>query len=450
MRNRFLLITCVVAMLAGGAWGQYGGWFWKAGYNDYCPEGMPDFDQTQIAAWTVPGPMGPQWTHCGPVACANSLWWFDSRYETSLNGPFMALEDNFELVWDMTGGLIDDHDPMNVAPLVDDLAYLMDTNGIRSGTPYKGTAVDEMVAGLRWYLEAHGMSKYEPRVPCWFEVVAQPDPSFGFICEEIKLCHDVVLLLGFWQQNPDTWEWTRLGGHYVTVAGVEPDNMIAISDPMLDMMPWGHVPPYPPDLHNDTALVSHDMYLPMGFRFSEYGTPEWMLEDYPYWMDTPYGGTVVENFLGCNPSHYYQDPYPQYVPEWPVVTKIEYAIKVWPNGVRGGRVLDWAGWHLWAPFYKTPWAWPNDFEVYSVDDGYALSAADAAAAGWLQIYIYGNGPTGYITYPGAADPYIYPGFGHWVLTYKPRLRIMAPYHLACGHTCWWRQGPIIRIDHSMP
>jgi len=447
VRTRLLLALCAVALLTGAAYGQYFGWYWKAGYHDYCPEGMPDFDQTQDPSWV--NPFWGQWTYCGPVAALNSLWWFDSRYETSMDGPFAGVvEDNFPLLVSPTTGL-DDHDPVNVQPYVQNLAWLMDTDGLSSGGMHKGTTVEGMVEGLRQYLDMQGLSPYTTD-RCWFQVVPQPDPSWGFICEELKLCHDVVLLLGFWQQNPDTMEWTRLGGHYVTVAGVEEDmRQIAICDPILDMNCWMHLPGHPPEVHNDTAFVAHDIYWVDHFKFREYATPELQIVDYPVYWDTPYGW-LIENFLGCNPSHFYQEEYPYFDPGWPIVTKIEVAIKVWPNGINGGRVLNWAGWHLWAPFYKTPWMWPADFEVYSEDDGYALSVTDASAAGWLQIFIFGNGPSGYITYPGAVDPYIYPGYGHWVLTYKPRLRIMAPYHLACGHTCWWRQGPIIRIDHSVP
>jgi len=445
--RKALVLTACLPLLAAAAHAQYFGWYWKAGYHDYAPEGMPDFDQTQDPAWVYP--WSGQYTYCGPVAALNSLWWFDSRYETSMNGPWVC-EDNFPLLVDMMG-LVDDHDPVQVNTNVWNLAWLMDTDGLSSGMLHKGTTVDGMVDGLRQYLDMQGLSPYTTD-RCWFQVVAQPDPSWGFICEELKLCHDVVLLLGFWQQNPDTMEWTRLGGHYVTVAGVNEDNMeIAICDPILDMMCWGHLPGHPPQVHNDTAYVAHDIYWVDHFRFREYGTPELQIPDYPVYWDTPYGW-LIENFLGCNPSHFYQDEYPYWDPAWPIVTKIEVAIKVWPNGTYGGSVLEWAGWHIWAPFYKTPWIWPDDYVVYDPNTEVILPVSVAAVApfNWLQLYIFGNGPTGYITYPGAVDAYIYPGYGYWVLTNKPGLRIMAPYHLACGHTCWWRQGPIIPIDHSLP
>jgi len=215
------------------------------------------------------------------------------------------------------------------------------------------------------------------------------------------------------------------------------------------MMCWGHVPGHSPTVHNDAQYVSHDIYPVMQFSFED-GTPEFIIEGYPYDYVPP-GAYVslIESSVGQNPSHWPMDE-PYYEPGQPVIVKIEYAVKVWPNGVFGGSVLEWAGWHMWAPFFKTPWIWPDDYVVHDPNTNATLPVSVAAAApyNWLQIFIFGNGPTGYITYPGAVDPYIYPGYGYWVLTNKPRLRIMAPYHLACGHTCWWRQGPIIQIDHS--
>ena len=47
------------------------------GLPDYAPAGMPDFDQRQTT-WRVPAPDGDKWTHDGPVAAANALWWLDA------------------------------------------------------------------------------------------------------------------------------------------------------------------------------------------------------------------------------------------------------------------------------------------------------------------------------------------------------------------------------------
>jgi len=49
-------------------------WYMKPSYPDYAPSGMPDFDQRQGGTYQWQDPAGGQWSHCGPVAVANSLW----------------------------------------------------------------------------------------------------------------------------------------------------------------------------------------------------------------------------------------------------------------------------------------------------------------------------------------------------------------------------------------
>ena len=53
--------------------------YWKPGdWDDYAPSGMPDFDQRQDY-WL--NPRTENWSYCGPLAVANCLWWFDSKFE---------------------------------------------------------------------------------------------------------------------------------------------------------------------------------------------------------------------------------------------------------------------------------------------------------------------------------------------------------------------------------
>ncbi len=100
-------------------------WYMKPPYPDYAPSGMPDFDQRQGGTYLWQDPSW-RWSHCGPVAVANSLWWLDSKFETNTIPP-PAIIDNYPLV--RTYGQWDDHDPLNVPPFVEHLAYLMDTDG---------------------------------------------------------------------------------------------------------------------------------------------------------------------------------------------------------------------------------------------------------------------------------------------------------------------------------
>jgi len=276
-------------------------WYWKGNYVDYAPSGVPDFDQRQGGTYQWKDQWGA-WSHCGPVAVANSLWWLDSEFEPNPIPP-PIINDGFPLV--QTYGQWDDHSPLNVPWLVEHLAYLMDTDGRRTGLIHSGTNVHDMEAGLAHYLSWTGVNPKgdvngdgivdqldanivqaamgsAPGTPNWnmaadvfpasttyppvadniinmqdanlvaanmgkkglfYEhTVMQPD--FFFIEEEVKKCQDVVLLVGYWIFNTQTGEWYREpGGHFVTVAGVDSTNIkLALSDPVQDAFESGLIP----------------------------------------------------------------------------------------------------------------------------------------------------------------------------------------------------------------
>ena len=190
-------------------------WCWKdGGWTDYAPSGVPDFDQKQDA-WTDPD----GWTHCGPVAAANSLWWFDSKMEPQPVGPLpggppstIPINDNYYLITRYGG--YDDHDPLNVGGamgpgLVDDLAWFFDTNGQRTNPgAWKGTEVHTMSYGLQWYLyggnPAWGVSPYGPRYGNYYDdyhVQLVKQPTWEWVVEEVERSEDVILLLGLWQES---------------------------------------------------------------------------------------------------------------------------------------------------------------------------------------------------------------------------------------------------------
>ncbi|RLB04420.1 MAG: hypothetical protein DRG83_04835 [Deltaproteobacteria bacterium] len=248
-------------------------WYKKAPYPDYAPSGMPDFDQKQDA-WGPPSQ--PQiYTWCGPVAVANSLWWLDSEYESIYNPspvPPPTISDNFPLVTSYNPQVWDDHDPRNIDPLVNNLAWLMDTDGQRTGDGHTGTRWQDMEWGINQYLIQQG-------VPDMFEVHSMEFPEFEWIEYEIERCQDVVLFLEFWQEvGPG--EWVPLYdnpelefGHFVTCAGVNSTTYeLLISDPYWDAaeagwpgdIPVPHPPHADPTVHNDTQYVSHDAY-PVAF-----------------------------------------------------------------------------------------------------------------------------------------------------------------------------------------
>ena len=236
-------------------------WIWvtAAGANpiDYAPSGLPDLDQQQEDWQATDDPS--KWTHCGPVAMADVVWWLDSSLESSTTPPPAVTSTSFLL---SPYGNWDDHDPRNVAPLVNDLAARLDTNGAQSGQSHLGTDISAVVPALQDYLMQQGLrSKYSIRLV--------RSPSFEQLASWVRQGDSVILYLGLWQYQGA--QWIYFGGHYAAVAGAEPANrLLAICDPFGDayeahLLAQGrrgvaHEYPHAADVHNDVRYVSQDAY----------------------------------------------------------------------------------------------------------------------------------------------------------------------------------------------
>lgn len=346
-------------------------WYWKnGGWTDYAPNGVPDFDQKQDM-WDNP-PGSDNWSYCGPVAAANSLWWFDSKFEPSPVAP-PIVNDNYYLITSYQGG-IDDHDPMNVGGmgqpgLVDDLGWYFDTDGVRTDIAHQGTEVHDMAHGLQWYLyggnPAWGPSPFGgPRGSYYddYHVQLVKMPTWEWVVEEVERSEDVILLLGFWQDHnpdPEMEEWARLGGHYVTVAGIDSTNgQIAFSDPYTDAAEFGapghvysgtltlpHNPGHGPAVHNDAGNVSHDIYGVDLIPTSPAGL--WEIEGYPY--DPNFARQNVPQEFGPIPS--------DYDPGLEIYVEVEYALAMSPFTWKpGGEWVD----TYWMEEWITEWWWYED------------------------------------------------------------------------------------------
>ena len=244
----------------------------KPGYPDYAPSGMPDFDEHQVGWGPAPG----TYTWCGPVAVANSLWWLDSEYESIFNlhpVPPPAISDSFGLVKSYNATAWDDHDSRNVDPFVHNLAFLMDTDGQRTGIAHIGTAWPDLVSGITQYIAQQGLAGS-------FEVHNSSFPDFTWIDNQTLQCQDVELFLEFYQWTGGTWTNSTItnpsleAGHFVTVAGSNSTLVpgeVLISDPLQDAYEAGAAPrggrspvpepyPHPAVLHNDAQFVSQDAY----------------------------------------------------------------------------------------------------------------------------------------------------------------------------------------------
>jgi hypothetical protein len=238
----------------------------KPAFPDYAPSGMPDFDEKQDQ-W---GPGPGTYTWCGPVAVANSLWWFDSKYESRIFAnpvPPPVVSDHFPLV--TAYGSWDDHDQQNVDPLVRNLAWLMDTDGQRTLDGHMGTRWQNLENGTKYYIAQQGLTKY-------FEVHNQTFPDFNWISNEVLVSQDVVLFLEFYKYTLGGWQPltnppSLEAGHFVTCAGVNSTaSELLISDPWQDAFEAGtdlkgrspvpHAYPHPSTVHNDAQYVSQDAY----------------------------------------------------------------------------------------------------------------------------------------------------------------------------------------------
>ena len=373
-----------------------GSWQWKAGgWIDYAPalEGVPDFDQKQ-ASWGIPPLVQPPglWTYCGPVAMANSLWWFDTKFEPYPLAPTIK-NDNYFLIstynaWQNSPYPVDDHDPKNVggmdaagnpAPvwalsqpsLVDELAWYFDTDGQRtSPLAWTGTRVQDMFEGLQWWLYG-GNPQWLPypadtRAGNFYDeyhVQMVQAPTWEWVVNEVERSEDVVLLLGFYNGEG---MYDRLGGHFVTVAGIDSLGMqIGLSDPYLDFeesiggthvfsgtLPgYNHspIPGHPTFIHNDAGNISHDVYSvaltppPLPGRWA--------------WELLGYNGNIYDpNFGGQNtPAGWINIPGP---PSSPLRVFVEYAIAVSP--------FTWKPGGEWVYSYGEEWGW--EWWAYE-DDG---------------------------------------------------------------------------------
>ena len=317
--------------LVPDTWGTVGSsndwstFYWKPGHwHDYAPSGMPDFDQMQMSP-----------VYAGPFAVANLLWWFDSKFEPipeglPLVGPpgTIPISDSYPLVESYSSLAWDDHDPRNVLPLAVDLSTYF-----RTGLGMPGTHIYDMYYGIQDYLRDHGL-----RDEYVVTLVEQPD--FFWIAEEVMRGEDLVLLLGWWEeQPPGSGHWVRIAGHFVTVAGVDPVNaLLALSDPAQDAAEgWGlpgpsrvprgtlnqhdllhpSFPPFP-TTHNDAGNVSHDVYFVAPGSSSPEGN--WWIPDYPV-------RPICYAMQGANPNPQWEEPPGMYAGGM-IHTEIEYALVV--------------------------------------------------------------------------------------------------------------------------
>jgi len=269
-------------------------WYWKPdrlAQEPAAESGVPDFDQYQFS------PPDSQ-ALCGPTAIGNCLWWLgEVPPETEPPELIRLLSDHFHSDFD------------------------------------SGTCVDSIEAGLDSLFEHYGINLYQNILE---------NPNFSEIGDSLKESWNIGLLLGFWQwveTEPEVGDWRRIGGHFLTMAGVCSDSFkVAFSDPARDDAESGGVgrvrpswhPSHPddPTYHNNPINVSHDIYT-SGILYLTHDETDtdtlWWITDYYSEEDTAF----FYQFEGQN----FQPGQTQYSyePSESVFTVVEYAIMISPK-----------------------------------------------------------------------------------------------------------------------
>jgi len=240
------------------------GWYYLPSYDNYAPSGLPDFDQRQDSTWR--GSRG--WSFCGPVALADILWWFDSKYSSSSGEPGDGI-DLYPLVKNYyppgtpnPGPSSDDHNFNNIN----------DINTPWEKFSYNGELIEQIAncVNINWhkfpFLTLSGVDRFNLAIGArkWITDAGLNDkykvenlfkPSFDDIVNRVENNQGVILRLGYHISFFGSW-FPIFFAHYVAVAGINSDGYIAISDPEWDIIN----PSSDPTLHNDPSIVSHDVY----------------------------------------------------------------------------------------------------------------------------------------------------------------------------------------------
>jgi uncharacterized repeat protein (TIGR01451 family) len=282
------------------------------------PHGLPDFNGLQQAGAGSLDDVTSQaaeraLSESGPAAAANALWFLDAQAEAALHAKF-GLVTSY--------GVWDDHSPINVPPLLVDVASHLDQDDA-------GVSVEDMVDGLSSYLNARNMGSA-------FQIEVVRGPSAAWLAQTAQTRDGVaIILLGFWQSPPS---WTRPAGHWATLNAVDVlSNSLELADPWFDRAAdgfpgraYGSYPDHPA-VYNDSFNVSYDAYRMAGALAP--GASTSLLG---------YGGADLAELVSASAGQNagtYLVPYPgAFEPLQPVESAIDYVVFLEP--VRGYPVVE--------------------------------------------------------------------------------------------------------------
>jgi hypothetical protein len=225
---------------------------------------MPDFDQRQDDTWRTRF----SWTFCGPTALANIMWWFDSKNSDPNGYPGDGI-DTYPLIENynppgnpIPGPYLDDHNFNNIndpttswdekiltGELIELLAKYVNIHWYKIPLiTLPGTDTFSLSIGAKQWIKDAGLEDK-------YNVEKYYRPSFQLINEKLRQNCGIILRLGYYISHFSII-FPLIFGHYVSVAGVNSNGSIAISDPEWDITN----PTDDPLLHNDPSIVSHDIY----------------------------------------------------------------------------------------------------------------------------------------------------------------------------------------------
>ncbi|MCH9032564.1 MAG: hypothetical protein IIB00_09945 [candidate division Zixibacteria bacterium] len=286
----------------------------KPGYRDYAIYGMPDFDQKidQPIPWVD---FLGRYSYCGPVAMANCLWWFDSKFEPLPMDPrpfypdtLLSWSDGYPLIQSNFIPDWDDHDTTMPEDIINDLAACMGTD--QAGA---GTSINNMQSCLNnWLINAGVRADYVDTLVQY--------PNYTDIRARVLASCNVILALAFYEDIGGNS--CRIGGHFVTLAGVSTTQpSICISDPFYDNLEPNHSP-YE---HFDAANISgphgqnqHDAYIVAPAALASLPAIAEALADYP--NSEAYGNFYRQNEV--------EDASPCVGQGGPIKTVLEWALVI--------------------------------------------------------------------------------------------------------------------------
>lgn len=264
-------------------------WYYLPAYQNYSPNGLPDFSQLQQADWR-------DWKGrvnlCGAVSLADIFWWFDSKHENQ-NGFPGDDNDTYPLVQDYhaigtpnPGPNSDDHNFNNVndnhtpflrfrrnGELIERIAWY--TNRQKDMIRYEilgrfgglFNALKLFYGIKKWLFDCHLQNN--------FSVKPVLKPSFSTIVTYLHNNSGIILGLSSAGVSPNNTSASPPWGHFVAVAGINPLGYIALSDPLQDILD----PSSDPYDHNNASIVSHDIWH-VNFTSPYPKAASWWIPDY--------------------------------------------------------------------------------------------------------------------------------------------------------------------------